>query len=289
MAAKKRVTLSKHTAKAAKKIKKYVEFKKKHIHVNKTIVGSLAVVAMLFVSFWGYEFFPEAALIIRNKQPEDTCAMIKNETGAVILKNEDVVLPVNCFISLDDEEDPAVLYISKLGDLSIRRGYVSLIYLKDSSRAKDYSHAVDAKEVGATYLKPGAFAFEDINFDGYLDLAVRSSSGAYNEAYDYYLYNPKTKRFALRPLFKDMVNASFDSNGKTISTFNKGRGAGDVFASRVYEFRDGRYLLTKETAQDFVDPSDETKGYIYIEKELKNGAMVMITQKKLSRESVLGR
>lgn len=212
------------------------------------------------------------------------------------LKDGDINLPYTCIVNFPPEESNMNVSVALDGSMHITRGKETLISLVDSSTAGDNAvlvidardHYSDDASGTPVLMKSEPFYFEDINFDGIPDLVVRSWSGAYNEGYDYYLYSTSTHSFEQKPLLKDMINSDFDTANKSISTFNKGRGLGDIYIAQTYTWNGATYVLTAETDQDFIDENDEDKGYLYTEQTLKNGKMVTTVKKTLTKDEVLG-
>lgn len=207
-----------------------------------------------------------------------------------------VVLPYHCQETLSPAVGSVDITLNEDGSLVIMKGKETLITFLDSFTAPDTaSFVINAKDFlneetpqSKKTARPSSFIFEDINFDGAKDLIILSSSGAYNESFNYYLYDTKTKTFTKKPVLADAMNSSFDAVTKTINTFNKGRGLGDIYIAETYTFNGEGYSLSKEITQEFVDWKDEKKGYIYTEKELRNGKMVQTVQKKISQDEVTG-
>lgn len=122
----------------------------------------------------------------------------------------------------------------------------------------------------------------DLNFDGYKDMEILTSAGAYNFSYDYYFYIPREPSFQAE--LTDIVNPQFDPVGKRILTHYKGRGIGDYYSDNTYELRDGHYVLIRTETQDIL-PSNPSV-YEYVVTELQNRKMVETVRKTLTCEEV---
>jgi hypothetical protein len=151
----------------------------------------------------------------------------------------------------------------------------------------DKSHYADIlrwEEEGG--LADNVFAFNDINFDGYKDITIRSNSGAYNFTFDYYVYNQSTGFFDKDPIVS-AVNPVFDLNAKTITSHSLGRGVGDIYFDEVYHFEDGKYVLIKTENQNELDENinqEDVDNYKYrhVIRELKSGVWATTTDKILT-------
>ncbi len=64
------------------------------------------------------------------------------------------------------------------------------------------------------------FIVEDINFDGYLDVAVLTGYAMTLEEYDYYVFNSVIGMFERDPLLISLPNPKFNAETKTITTLN---------------------------------------------------------------------
>lgn len=103
--------------------------------------------------------------------------------------------------------------------------------------------------VGSTYINEysdgeytdmgSKFSLVDANKDGYMDLLEcdMGSSGAYNIAYNLYIYNPKAKVFDEPCTF---YNIDIEKDG-TISEFFKGRGLGDCGSTTIWKWNGQKY------------------------------------------------
>ncbi|MGD0841312.1 MAG: hypothetical protein ABSA32_09170 [Candidatus Acidiferrales bacterium] len=71
------------------------------------------------------------------------------------------------------------------------------------------------------------FHTEDINFDGYQDLYLMTTSGGGNQGGCVWLFNPKTRRFDYSEEFSELDGARLDPATKTIFSYHNG-GMGGV-------------------------------------------------------------
>ncbi|MCR5318408.1 MAG: DUF1176 domain-containing protein [Treponema sp.] len=106
------------------------------------------------------------------------------------------------------------------------------------------------KTIGSTYISEysegeytdmgSKFSLVDANQDGYIDLLEydKENSGAYNMAYNLYIYNPKEKCFDAPYEF---YNISIGKDG-TVSEFFKGRGLGDFGDITTWKWNGKKYI-----------------------------------------------
>lgn len=83
------------------------------------------------------------------------------------------------------------------------------------------------------------FSMVDANKDGYMDLLEcdMENSGAYNTAYNLYIYNPKAKVFDEARSF---YNIGIEKDG-TITEYFKGRGLGDCGSTTIWKWNGQKY------------------------------------------------
>ncbi|MEY2664756.1 MAG: hypothetical protein RIT04_564 [Candidatus Parcubacteria bacterium] len=150
-------------------------------------------------------------------------------------------------------------------------------------------------------------SLKDVTYDGYPDLAVRYSAGAYNFFYDYYAYDPKTHNFSPDPIVfdrlgmesdsvygdnnVDIVNPEIDPINKTITSHMLGRGMGDIYQRETYQLTGKKYVLIKSESQNIINETDYSKDdvntpstYRRITFERKNGVMATTSDVILNEE-----
>jgi hypothetical protein len=149
------------------------------------------------------------------------------------------------------------------------------IEIKDKASGKLIQEIALNQWIDATITVKDAVIFsDDINFDGYKDLAIISDTPADNGyGYSYYFYSPLTNKFLPEKNLAGLSSPTFDAKSKTISTYNSGGCAGADFEENIYSFADGKYVLTtiKEGACCGLDDRD-AKLEVKVS-ELKNGKM----------------
>lgn len=78
----------------------------------------------------------------------------------------------------------------------------------------------------------GLISFSDINFDTIPDLAISTSFGIANQAFDYWVYNPDTMKFLYVGNF---VNLVLDPGQKSVTSIAKSNAA--VYIKREYTWK----------------------------------------------------
>lgn len=116
--------------------------------------------------------------------------------------------------------------------------------------------------IDSNYIEPVTdISKVDINFDGVQDVRIDLSMGAYNMGTDFYIQDPKTRTFAYYNLtgrdmsaegdiFPGLGFVGIDTETKTLSSYFKGRGVGDIFIKEEYRFMSGSWTLSSREIQD---------------------------------------
>ena len=208
--------------------------------------------------------------------------VIDSDAGSSIL------LPLSCTLSMGKNEPLTTFSFLPSGNLEIESGGKISLTLVNEAENRGIS-LINFYSSG-TFMTPGSFALIDINYDGYLDMKVQTPSGAYNFYYDYYAYNPKTHSFDETPLLSSIVNPGEDLVHKTITSYNKGRGLGDMFNSETYQFKNGEYITIREENQNISNDclDDVSCRYLHTVKELVNGKMVVTKKEVLTTKDIFG-
>jgi len=102
-------------------------------------------------------------------------------------------------------------------------------------------------------------ANNDVNFDGYKDLAVEIGNGygGVNFFYNFYYFNPTTKKFTEVPALKSVCNPNFKSDQKQILSSCKD---GPGYSESIYQFGAAGYTLTRIPNIYRVDPESASVG-----------------------------
>lgn len=80
--------------------------------------------------------------------------------------------------------------------------------------------------------------FVDANFDGYLDLTAVEMSGAYNQSFRFWLFDPTKKRFVESKELEALLMARFDEKRKRVEA--GGRAGGPVYVGSEHEWVNGK-------------------------------------------------
>ncbi len=205
-----------------------------------------------------------------------------------------MLLPISCTASIGPGADAVTFDFAVDGSLTVTNGGKTILALHtgdpfadDASDTVDF--ILDGGSSGPFLNNFGVFSLHDVTFDGYKDIEALESAGAYNFTYSYYAFNPKTGVFDPTPIVT-AVNGGFDPAARTITSFDKGRGIGDIYESDTYHFQNGRYVLVERDIQDVRDQTnyDTSLGYVYTVEKLINGKMSLVKKSYLTEAQVLG-
>lgn len=78
----------------------------------------------------------------------------------------------------------------------------------------------------------------DANFDGYLDLCVLAMSGAYNQSFRFWLFDPTSKRFVSSTELEDLLMPRFDAKRRRVEA--GGRAGGPIYVGSEHEWVKGK-------------------------------------------------
>ena len=94
---------------------------------------------------------------------------------------------------------------------------------------------------------------QDINFDGYPDIAIVTGEGygGVNFFYDYYVFNPKTQLF--EKFLNEVCNPNFKPQEKMIYSSCK---SGPTYCDTTFTFNGEKYVQGRTT--DAVEPTNRT-------------------------------
>ena len=127
---------------------------------------------------------------------------------------------------------------------------------------------------------------KDVTFDGYEDLLVLDSYGAYMLSYTIYPFIPETKTFTLNPGLV-ITEPSVDVENKILKSFIPGRSIGDIYTKKDYVYKNNEFVLIRVETQDFYkeNPDDEIgypgQEYIRTVEELVNGELTIISKERI--------
>lgn len=198
-----------------------------------------------------------------------------------------VLLPISCMFDIGKGVS-ADFSFDTAGTLTVTKDGVAIFQLRNMA---DEGPSIQSTSYNPGFLDMSVMDLQDLTGDGYADLRVLTSAGAYNFFYDIYPYNPQTHRFNEEPILSDIVNPSIDTAAHTISSTMKGRGLGDIYSSETYTYRDGAFVKTESEWQDWmsedVDPLSDPRGrYVHVIQQLVNGKMSTTTYEKLTAKQI---
>ena len=204
--------------------------------------------------------------------------------------NGDLPLPITCAQDIGKGESSIIVTVSvpnkdSLGALNISRNNQEIFSL-GGDVSENGVELVSGYGDQPRTLRPGSLHFEDVTFDGYKDLIVLVSAGAYNFTDDIYAYNPTTKTFDPESILS-VTNESFHPEIRQVVSHFKGRGIGDIYTEETYEFRDKKYVLIKSVSQDIISFDNPERGYVRTTEELVNGKMVETKNEHFSLDEIM--
>ena len=205
-------------------------------------------------------------------------------------QDEKLALPFTCRAEIGIGEKPVdITVIGESTDVSsgvmriTRNGQEIFVLGTTEKNMVDLLTYVN--QPGDQSVRYGTFQLKDVTYDGYNDLVVLFSSGAYNFTDSYYAYDPGSHTFKEEPILT-LTNGNVDLEAKTARSFYKGRGIGDIYTRQYYEFRDGKYVLVMTVSQDMEDWKNEKSDYVRVTAELKNGKMVETERKNFTQDEI---
>jgi hypothetical protein len=224
-------------------------------------------------------------------------SVVLNETCDEVLSNvsnaDKIAVPFTCKADIGNYEEPVEVNFTatakggfNFGEIHISRNGKTIYSLGGTEKG---SEGIIVLWPGETtpHIRFGSFILKDVTFDGFSDIAVLTSPGAYNFGTTYYAYNPGAHTFDSEPLL-DVINEKINLEDRTITSFYKGRGLGDLYTTETYKFDNGKYILVKSVTQDSIDFGNLEKGYTRITLELRSGKMVETKREYVSYEEVWG-
>jgi len=195
-----------------------------------------------------------------------------------------VPLPITCESPISPAGDPFQFAFDANGGLTVYHGKTVVCQLTD-----DDTDILDVNNA-SPFITEGVFKLQDVTYDGYKDIAIQSSQGAYNWTFDYYAYDPVKKSFDCGAPLLEAVNPTVDTRDQTITSNDLGRGLGDMYLINTYAFEHGAYVKVADESQDIVSDQDASPvEYEHIAHELKNGAWATTTDEILSETDLENR
>ncbi len=196
---------------------------------------------------------------------------LEKEICSKIIKGENTVedlilLPITCTTAISPEKGEIDLHFALDG--SVRATFES---------KEIFSTDLDENMLSLPFLKAGVIKIADITYDGYEDIQILVSGGAYNYYYEFYRFNPEKFSFENTP-FIDATNPRFDFNERSLMSLTLGRGLGDVFTKLLYVFRDNRYVPFEREIQTIIEDANPTQYERVIEHFVNNEWNLVLKQ-----------
>lgn len=125
------------------------------------------------------------------------------------------------------------------------------------------------------------FSLQDVNFDGYTDISFIRTTGVANTWSDYYLFDPKTKKWQFQEELSEHANLSVDDKNRQLNFHNKGGFGGAWYESGTIEWINSKPLLIRKEEQ--TSDGENTEVFIrtiwtYSNGELKVASKVRISE-----------
>jgi hypothetical protein len=139
---------------------------------------------------------------------------------------------------------------------------------------------------GKVFPNIDAFSFgEDITFDGVPELKVLVISGAYQQSFRYYTYNPAKGIFEPVKGLPVLVDPDYDEDSRKVVSSSKGRGLGDIYSVSEYTWRSGGYELTMTETQNVLGDGPD---YERVIQKMVRGTLTETSRKVIKEADVFG-
>ncbi len=125
------------------------------------------------------------------------------------------------------------------------------------------------------------FFVEDVNFDGYADIALFSYQGATgNSGYLYWLFDRDTGQFVFHPASSALDSVDVDRSKHVIRSFENGGMAGHVYKSGVYRFEGTELIPIRLEEQDW----DQARHVLIRTVQVRKGGKMTVVSRRTIRE-----
>jgi hypothetical protein len=133
--------------------------------------------------------------------------------------------------------------------------------------------------------------FVDANFDGYLDIMIFFNRGnTTNEDFEFWLFNPKLRRFELNQEFTDTFgcNASIDEENHEIITGGVLGCIGMCYEFETYRLMEGKITLVERESQKLADTPSDTSQFTFLRtlEKLQSGQMKIVKRVQGTLEQI---
>jgi hypothetical protein len=175
-------------------------------------------------------------------------------------------------------DDSSRTYFDSILVVDNKKQKIQNISFKGTIAEENYSKLPDIGEP--------AFDFLDLNFDDYLDLRFYSSPGSRNDYYDYWLFNPKTKKYIYNSKLSNIANLEVDTVKKQLNSLRYS--GSNEYDSEAYKYINNvPVVVEKENVYAVYEKSVNENIPNYFIKEIykrKNGKLVLISKKRMSND-----
>jgi hypothetical protein len=124
---------------------------------------------------------------------------------------------------------------------------------------------------------------QDIDFDGYGDLAFLTGSAQANTSSDYWRFDPRTRRFVPLGTFQTL---SVDSAARELTSYQRGGRGGLLFTASRYRWVGGRLAEVRREEQDW---DDDAQRYVHVVRELRGRDLEITSREVLTEEEAIAR
>ncbi len=111
----------------------------------------------------------------------------------------------------------------------------------------------------------------DYNFDGHEDYRVYRESNGKQHYYDFYLFDPRTKKYVHSKELSELPNPMFDVATKEIHCIWPCGHSGSLFGREDYMWEGTRLVLLRVVAQTDIDFKDGQTRYVRVTASIKDG------------------
>jgi hypothetical protein len=119
----------------------------------------------------------------------------------------------------------------------------------------------------------------DLNFDGFKDLRVLAAKhGPGQTIWQYWLFDPKTRRFVPSPELDAALNPRPDTEGKkdTLSVYWNGGSAGRIYWRKTYRWEGSKLVLVEDVEQTAI--ADRPDDFKKVVRRREKGALLTVEE-----------
>jgi hypothetical protein len=214
-----------------------------------------------------------ASLSNLNRQEHPAGVLCKTNYPVYTFSTDPSVISVfNVIVgSISDIKPTTPVGITADQQLKINNLDYSFVFTSDSIKIYDAKNSfLQELKIGKDEMEMAKFdlknyghqtitANDDVNFDGYKDLAVEIGNGygGVNFFYNFYYFNPTTKKFVEVPELKSVCNPNIKYEQKQILSSCK---SGPGYSDSIYQFGAAGYIITTIPKIYRIDPENASAG-----------------------------